>query len=147
MALLLTVDPGSGVPVYRQLLEQIRFLIAGGVLAPGAELPSTRALSTELGINPMTVSKTYSLLEEEGLLTRRPGLPLVVRRQDDEAARQARREQLRSSLTVPARKARQLEVGTREALAIFEELLQAGEDRDPSVADEAPGKEDEKEHP
>jgi DNA-binding transcriptional MocR family regulator len=61
--MLIVVDPHSGVPVYRQLMDQIRFHIASGLLKPGDELPSTRALSTELGVNPMTVSKAYSFLE------------------------------------------------------------------------------------
>ena len=77
--LLIVVDSHSGVPVYRQLIEQVRFQVAAGLLRPGSELPSTRALSQELGVNPMTVSKAYGLLEEEGLVTRRPGLALVVR--------------------------------------------------------------------
>ena len=49
------------------------------MLAAGEEIPSTRALSLKLGVNPMTVSKAYGLLEEERLIEHRPGLPLVVR--------------------------------------------------------------------
>ncbi len=54
--MLIVVDPHSGVPVYRQLMDQIKFHVATGLLNPGEELPSTRALSAELGINPMTIS-------------------------------------------------------------------------------------------
>ena len=49
------VDANSGVPVFRQLVDQFRLHIASGLLAPGEEIPSTRALSQELGLNPMTV--------------------------------------------------------------------------------------------
>ena len=77
--MLIVVDPHSGVPVYRQLMDQIKFHIASGILKPGDELPSTRSLSAELGVNPMTISKAYSFLEREDVVERRPGRPLVVK--------------------------------------------------------------------
>ncbi|MGD8818260.1 MAG: GntR family transcriptional regulator, partial [Acidobacteriota bacterium] len=77
--MILTIDPHSGVPAYRQIIDQVRFHVTSGLLQPGDEIPSTRALSKELGVNPMTVSKAFTLLEEEGVLERRPGLPHVVR--------------------------------------------------------------------
>lgn len=76
--MLFHLDRHNGVPAYRQLIEQIRVAIAGGLLAAGDELPSTRALSRELSTNPMTISKAYSQLEHDGLLERRPGRSLVV---------------------------------------------------------------------
>lgn len=121
--MLILIDPNSGVPVYRQLIDQIRFLVASGLLSPGDELPSTRTLSTELGINPMTVSKAFSLLEDEGLLTRRPGLPLVVRERDREEADVDREERLRTLLEPAALAARQLELSPTRAVAIFRRLL------------------------
>ena len=96
--MLIVVDPHSGVPVYRQLMDQIKFHIASGLLVPGEELPSTRALSSELGVNPMTISKAYSFLEREGVLERRPGRPLVVRAVESEQIRAQKIEQLRQSL-------------------------------------------------
>ena len=77
--MLIVLDHHSGIPVYRQLMDQIKFHVASGLLNSGDELPSTRSLSTRLGLNPMTVSKAYGLLERERVLDRRPGLPLVVR--------------------------------------------------------------------
>ena len=58
----------SGVPIYRQLLDQINTLIASGRLKPGDFLPSIRQVGKELEINPMTASKAYSILEREGVL-------------------------------------------------------------------------------
>ena len=58
----------SGVPIYRQLLDQINTLIASGRLKPGDFLPSIRQVGKELEINPMTASKAYSILEREGIL-------------------------------------------------------------------------------
>lgn len=128
--MLLVVDPQSGVPVYRQLMDQIRFHIASGLARAGVELPSTRALSTELGVNPMTISKVYSLLEREGLIERRPGRPLVVRAQSDDQARERRAERIRESLAPTATMARQLGIPPEEALRIFGELLAEGASED-----------------
>jgi GntR family transcriptional regulator len=75
---LFILKPHSGVPIYRQLTEQIRRLVASGQLAPGAELPSIRDLAVRHAINPMTVSKVYSLLESEGVLERNRGKPMTV---------------------------------------------------------------------
>ena len=70
----------SGTPIYRQIVDQTCQLIASGQLSPGEHLPSVRALASELGINPMTVSKAYSLLEHDGLVRRQRGLGMVVKR-------------------------------------------------------------------
>ena len=72
------IAPSDPTPIYRQIVEQVRRQIAGGVIGPGQELPSVRALAQEHAINPMTVSKAYSLLEAEGLLARRRGMGMVV---------------------------------------------------------------------
>ena len=62
------VNPSSGLPLYRQIMDQVRQLVAAGRLVPGNFLPSTRQLAQQLQINPMTVSKAYSLLEREGVI-------------------------------------------------------------------------------
>jgi len=72
------LNPQSGVPIYRQLLDQVRRMISSGQLPPGAELPSIRDLALQHAINPMTISKAYSLLEAEGLLERHRGKPMTV---------------------------------------------------------------------
>lgn len=66
--LLISVSPTSGAPIYRQLIDQIRALVASKRLAAGQLLPSVRQLARSLEINPMTVSKAYSLLERDGLV-------------------------------------------------------------------------------
>lgn len=121
--MLIHVDPNSGVPAYRQIVDQVRFLVATGRLAAGSELPSTRALSEELRLNPMTVSKAYGLLESEGLLQRRPGLPLVVRPIGYGASEAARTSALRTILEPAAVATRQLGITQPHALAVFRELL------------------------
>jgi GntR family transcriptional regulator len=120
---LIVIDGQSGVPVYRQIVDQVRFLVASGMLAPGDEVPSTRALSQELGVNPMTVSKSYGMLEEEGVLTRRPGLPLVVSRRTAELVRREREAQFEELLEGVVLAARQLGIDEERAVAIFRRAL------------------------
>ena len=125
--LLIVVDPSRGVPVYRQLMDQIKFHVASGMLRPGDELPSTRSLSAELGVNPMTVSKAYSFLERDQVVERRPGRPLVVRSLADEPLRERKMEQLRESLAPSVTMARQLGLDPEEARRLFAEMLEAEE--------------------
>ncbi len=122
--MIVNVDPHSGVPVYRQLMEQIRFHVASGLLRPGDEVPSTRALSAALGVNPMTVSKAFQLLEQEGVLERRPGLPSVVSTAADRDPTAARLDQLRAGLRPAVTMARQLGVTSAEAVTVFRALLE-----------------------
>jgi GntR family transcriptional regulator len=63
----------SGVPIYRQIQDQVRFGIASGLLCPGEQLPTVRALAVELSVNPNTVIKAYNELEREGILTSEQG--------------------------------------------------------------------------
>jgi GntR family transcriptional regulator len=67
------LNPKSGVPIYRQIMDQIRHGIASGRLCPGEQLPTVRALAVELAVNPNTVIKAYSLLEQQGVLTTEQG--------------------------------------------------------------------------
>jgi GntR family transcriptional regulator len=87
------LNPQSGTPIYRQLLEQVRRLVASGRLAPGDALPSVRELAVEHAVNPMTISKAYALLEAEGVLERNRGKPMTVAAQPKSHA--ALRERLR----------------------------------------------------
>ncbi|MFZ5596557.1 MAG: GntR family transcriptional regulator [Bacillota bacterium] len=64
----LRVDPGRGVPIYLHVKDQIKNSVAGGVLAPGEQLPSVRDLALQLSINPNTISKAYQELEHEGVV-------------------------------------------------------------------------------
>jgi GntR family transcriptional regulator len=91
-------DPTSRVPIYRQLAEQIRQAVARGRLRPGARLPSVRALSRELVVNPNTVARTYTELEREGVLHTRQGLGVFVAEPQADLSAAARRERLAEAL-------------------------------------------------
>ena len=68
-----TIDTKTGVPLYRQIIEQVRVGIARGELAPGDQLPTVRQLAVELSVNPNTVIKAYKELEIEGVLETQQG--------------------------------------------------------------------------
>jgi len=67
------LDQHSGVPIYRQIMSQIRYAIARGELTPGAQLPTVRQLAVELSVNPNTVIKAYKELEIRGNLATQQG--------------------------------------------------------------------------
>ena len=73
-----TLNDRSGVPIYRQIQDQIRLGIASGLLRPGEQLPTVRALAVELSVNPNTVIKAYNELEREGTLTTEQGTGTFV---------------------------------------------------------------------
>jgi len=122
------VKPHSGVPIYRQLCEQIRRMAASGQLPPGTELPSIRALAVEHAINPMTVSKVYSLLETEGVLERNRGKPMTVAKPSRTQSPPARRvAQLEPQIEQLVLAARQLELAEDD---VVEALRNAWEVKD-----------------
>jgi len=73
MGLWIQITPGSSEPVYVQVAEQISETIAKGQLTSGDKLPAVRKLAAELVINPNTVARAYSRLEQAGLVTTKTG--------------------------------------------------------------------------
>ena len=69
----LHLSPRDGLPIYRQIVNQVKYLVAAGRLAPGEELPPIRSLAEQLVINPNTVARAYLELERAGLVTKRHG--------------------------------------------------------------------------
>jgi len=80
--MLLTIDFHSGLPIYRQIIVQVHEQIMAGLLKEGEQLITVRELAERLSINPMTVSKAYSIMEAQGLIERRRGVGLFVAQND-----------------------------------------------------------------
>ena len=76
--MLFRPNPSSGVPIYLQLMEQVKHGIETGALRPGEQLPGIRPLAEELVINPNTVAKAYRELEHEGVIELRHGAGAFV---------------------------------------------------------------------
>jgi GntR family transcriptional regulator len=123
--LQLVVSPSSGVPIYRQLMDQIRALIATGRLPSGELLPSVRQVAQHLQVNPMTVSKAYSLLERDGIVELVRGQGMRVRQPDPAAASlKQRQESIRPQLQQVAATAFQLSLTRKQVLDMLSALLE-----------------------
>ncbi|MCH8622608.1 GntR family transcriptional regulator [Undibacterium sp. TS12] len=121
---LFQVNTGTSEPIYRQLIEQLRRLLAGRQVAAGDAMPSVREVASALGVNPMTVSKAYSMLEAEGLLVRRRGLGMEVASQAQGSSDlESRLELLRPGLERIALEARQLELEPRAVITLLTSIL------------------------
>jgi GntR family transcriptional regulator len=127
---LFILKPHSGVPIYRQLLDQIRRMAASGQLPPGTELPSIRELALQHAINPMTVSKVYTLLEAEGVLERNRGKPMTVAKPARAQSPVAKRlEQLEPHVEQVALAARQLELTEKDAVKALQNAWEKTDDK------------------
>lgn len=73
MPAIFTVDPRSGVPLYLQLIEQVKRAVALGALSAGEQLPTVKSLALDLTINPNTVARAYRDLERDGIIETSPG--------------------------------------------------------------------------
>jgi GntR family transcriptional regulator len=84
--MFLPIDASSGLPVYRQIMEQVRRMVVAGTLSAGEKLPSVRDLAVTLGINPLTVGKAYGELERLGVVEMRRGLGVFALAPRDDGA-------------------------------------------------------------
>lgn len=117
------LNPHSGTPIYRQLVDQVRRLVASGELKAGAPLPSVRDLAAEHAVNRMTVSKAYSLLENEGLVQRHRGKPMtVVGLGKRQTALPRRVEQVRDQTQDLVLAAKQLQLRKRDVVELLSTL-------------------------
>lgn len=125
-ASLLTVQPAAPEPIYRQIVGQLRRLIAGGQLAAGDALPSVREVAGFHAINPMTVSRAYSLAEAEGLLERLRGRGMVVANVGRASLSESHRlALLEPQLEALARHASELELPAESVLERLTRLMES----------------------
>ena len=90
------LDPKSGVPFYRQIIDQIRFGIAAGYLKVGEQLPTVRALAVELKVNLNTVTKAYKELEIKNILETQQGTGTFIGSQKVELDPKEKKNKLKS---------------------------------------------------
>lgn len=112
------ISDRDGVPVYVQLVSQIKYLVSSGRLTPGEQLPPVRKLAEQLVVNPNTVARAYRELESEGVVTCRRGAGVFVA---DGVSPLARREQnriLADRVDVLVTEARQMKVDLETLVAI-----------------------------
>lgn len=123
--MLIRPNPSSGVPIYLQVMEQVKHGIETGALRPGDQLPGIRPLAEELVINPNTVAKAYRELEHEGVIELRHGAGAFVKA--NAGARKVT-DRLRAGQTIVAgamEKLRARGLGEDEIRRLFEAELSA----------------------
>ena len=120
----LDLRPQTGVPIFKQVMDQIRYYIASGVLKPGQQLPSVRDLAQNLHINPMTVSKAYSLLTMQGILETRKGLGVFVSEQQSTMNQKAKEGVLRPIASHLAVEATQLKISKKRVHEIVDDEME-----------------------
>ena len=121
--MFLNIDHSSGVPIYRQIMEQIKYSIAKGALRSGDRLPAIRQLSLELQVNPNTVVKAYSELEHAGVIETRRGMGTYVSDKKIEISQDGKMEILTKLAERLAVEAVQLDVGEKELQEIVRQTL------------------------
>ncbi len=108
----------DGVPIYRQIVNQVKYLIASGRLRPGEELPAIRTLAEQLTITPNTVVKAYGELEQEGVLIKRRGAGTYVAETSSRLARKEQKKILEQRADALLAEADQLNFSLDEVLDI-----------------------------
>ena len=120
----LWIEPESKVPIYAQIEEQIRSMVAAGQLRPGDQLPTIRQLAADLRINYNTVARAYLDLDHEGVIrTQRGRGTFVAGVPDEEEMAQVREEQLHNILSACLEEAQRLGYTPGEVAAAFQREL------------------------
>jgi DNA-binding transcriptional regulator YhcF (GntR family) len=109
----------DGVPIYLQIVNQVKYLVASGRLAPGEELPPIRMLAEQLLINPNTVARAYRELEAAGVVTKRRATGTYVSGGGSPLARQAQLRILEDRIDALLAEAHQMGVGREELLDLM----------------------------
>ena len=126
----LHISSHDGIPIYMQIVNQVKYLVASGRLEAGAELPPIRTLAEQLLVNPNTVARAYRELELAGVVTKRRTTGTYV---SDAASPLARRERLKiinERIAALLAEARQMDIST-------ETLIELIQERDEAMADPA----------
>ena len=118
--------PVEGMPIYLQIMRYIKQGVAAGTIREGDELPSRRALSALLTVNPNTIQKAYRLLEEEGLVVSRSGAMSTVAA-PPELVDRVRRELVEGEMRQMAAAARRMGLTKQEAHDLLDRLFEEEE--------------------
>ncbi|MFN6128130.1 MAG: GntR family transcriptional regulator [Planctomycetota bacterium] len=120
-----SIDADNGVAIYEQIVRQVKFAVANGVLVPGQLLPSVRTLAVKLAINPNTVAKAFQQLQSDGVVVPLRGKGLAVREEAVEPCRVARREILEDRIRTAIAEALHGGLSTKQVRRLVLDQIQA----------------------
>ena len=121
----LHVSTGDGVPIYLQIANQVKHLVAAGRLSAGEEIPPIRVLAQQLVVNPNTVARAYRELEMAGLVVKRRTAGTFVSDNGSPLARRERLKILTERINALIAEARQMDVGIDETVQLLRQRDQA----------------------
>jgi GntR family transcriptional regulator len=127
--MILQINFKSGMPVYLQIVDQVKAAAASGALRPGEALPSIRPLAEELRVNRNTVAKAYAELESLGIIESLPGRGCFLRENHSALREEVRRELLTQDVDQAIVQAHHLQVSREAFLKLVEERLNALEEK------------------
>ena len=130
----ISINLADGLPIYRQIVNQIRYMVASGILEPGEEIPSIRSMALKLKVTPNTVVKAYEELESAGILVKRHGAGTFVTDTRIALARRERERIIEQRIDALLAEAHQLGYAGDELLAAIRRR-QAALDRESNPED------------
>ena len=119
------IDTANGIPVYEQIVRQVKFAVAREAIKPGEMIPSVRELARELAVNPNTVARAYRQLQTDGVLASVRGTGLEVAARARDRCRRETVELIRVRLRQVLLEAQQTQLSDAELRAIVETELRA----------------------
>ena len=126
----LRLSIGDGVPIYLQIVQQVKHLVASGRVSPGDELPPIRVLAHQLLVNPNTVARAYMELEREGLVHKRHGSGTYISDAGSPLARKERLKILSERIDALLAEARNLRIESPELLRLVKERSESLQPQD-----------------
>jgi GntR family transcriptional regulator len=119
--MLISLDKHGGIPIYRQVMDQLKEQIMTGRLEEGTQLESVAVLSARLKVNPMTISKAYASMVQDGLLERRAGVGVFVNRIKNDTRNREKNAMLAEALGWVVSLAQQMEMSEQEVAKLLTE--------------------------
>ena len=124
----ITINLSDGVPIYRQIVNQVKYLVASGLLLPGEELPPIRTLALQLKVTPNTIVKAYGELEGSGVIHKRQGSGTFVSEGRQQLALRERRRIIQQRIDALLAEAHHLNFSDDEILRMLRERKAAMEE-------------------
>ena len=121
---MFTIDKYSRVPIYEQIIEQVKALILKGELKENDPLPSVRSLSKELKISALTVKKAYDNLEQEGFTVTVHGKGTYIAASNTELMKEEKRKEVEADLELAIQKGRRYGMQDEEIKELFSLILE-----------------------
>jgi GntR family transcriptional regulator len=115
----ITINIKDGVPIYRQIANQVRYMVASGILLPGEEISPVRSLALSLNVTPNTVVKAYDELEAVGVIFKRRGAGTYISNEQTPLADRERKRIVEARIDGLLAEAHQLDFSSTELLSLF----------------------------